>query len=608
MTAPIGGYEYQFVTTPPDWLMCCICHYPGKEPYLSGCCGQTFCKSCLEGVEETTIINAACPMCRCEKYVTIPNKQADRLVRSLHVLCTNKERGCEWQGEVNDIIGHLESNEGCSFQDVKCPNECGKCTQRQYLTSHVENECVLRIANCQYCHITGECQFIEGKHKEECLLLPIPCPNKCEVHTILRQDIDAHKDTCLLEKVTCSSGCGLTLERQYLTTHIEDECPCYEVYCKCCHIAGERRFIEYDHKEQCLKFPVPCPNMCEVASVLRYQIEEHLELCPLEVVPCDYHIVGCEERMARKDKKEHNHKKIEEHLSFTKDSLTMKVQQAAKEQSGEESKNDLSLKLQQTQNDLMITKQKLAATMESLQLSQQEIAVTQKNLISTENKLTHTTDILKSLQEDSKRTIDELTQKFANDKRILYNKITEIEIKLQQQEKTHEVDWMLVSNWYKSIYVMATKLSSGDKVVPVVVRISDYITKKRNEVSWHSNSFYTHHGGYKMCLKVSFTGPHLFIGLVLMKGPNDDKLKWPLVGQCGIVLFNQIRNSEHYLGDGKYSTRGFQRVTTGEMSACCMWYNACFIIDEDLHKITATRQYLRDNNIFFHVDYNLECA
>ena len=47
--------------------------------------------------------------------------------------------------------------------------------ERQYLTSssHVETECPRRKVNCQYCHDTGEHQFIEGQHKEECPAQPI---------------------------------------------------------------------------------------------------------------------------------------------------------------------------------------------------------------------------------------------------------------------------------------------------------------------------------------------------------------------------------------------------------------------------------------------------
>ena len=155
----VGGYEYQFVDTPSDMFVCKICQYPSREPHLSGCCGHTFCKSCLEAARRPTTITKTCTICRDEEYTTIPNKQVDRTIRSLRVFCTNKEKGCEWQGEVNDIINHLGNSDGCQFEDVTCSNDCGKCLQRQYLTGHVEDERVRRKVDCQYCHITGEHRF-----------------------------------------------------------------------------------------------------------------------------------------------------------------------------------------------------------------------------------------------------------------------------------------------------------------------------------------------------------------------------------------------------------------------------------------------------------------
>ena len=96
-------------------FVCKICQYPSREPHLSGCCGHTFCKSCLEAAKRAINISQACPICREEEFTTVPNKQVDRAIRSLHVFCTNKDKGCEWQGEVNDIINHLENSDGCQF-------------------------------------------------------------------------------------------------------------------------------------------------------------------------------------------------------------------------------------------------------------------------------------------------------------------------------------------------------------------------------------------------------------------------------------------------------------------------------------------------------------
>ncbi|XP_065887463.1 TNF receptor-associated factor 3-like [Dysidea avara] len=731
-----GGYEYQFVDNPLDMFVCKICLYPSREPYLSECCGHTFCKSCLEAAKRVTTVTKACPICRDEEFVTIRNRQADRAIRSLHVFCTNKEKGCEWQGEVNNIINHLGNSDGCQFEDVTCSNDCGKCLQRQYLTDHVEDECVRRKVDCQYCHITGENQFIEGEHKEQCPKFPIACPNKCEADNIPREDIDEHRKMCPLEEVTCPNDCGMTLQRQYLTTHVKMECPRLKVDCQYCHITGEHQFIEGEHKEQCPKFPIACPNKCEVGSVPRDDVEEHMKMCPLEVIQCEYHVVGCEERMTRKDQKKHNKEKMEEHLSFTthqltntqhnlansqveavdsKDKLTTKITQTGKdlattkqhlssvvktidqllqrlqqterdtasqlekykdeftmriEQQQKESKeqlavtkDDLTLKLQQTENELTITKQELTVTKNEVRATKvslaKELADTKADLKSTQEEARKTKDDLTQqlaiTKQEAKKTKDELTQKLTNTQRDLnttnqqlattcqnltkaekehitlaantdevlakletkfQTKITEIETAAQKriteletklEQKTQQIE-LIISDprifWYNTVNYQASKLSSGDQVVPVIVKMSEYTTKKSDKVNWYSDSFYTHHKGYKMFLCVRHASSYMTVVLNLMEGPYDSQLRWPLKGHCEVKLLNQISNSEHHLGNGNYQDSGHKRATSGYKRSC-MWYTNQFISYEHLHKITPTCQYLKDDSIFLQVDYKL---
>ena len=219
-----GGYEYKFVNPVPDRCVCNICHLPSRDAYMTGqCCeGQTICKSCLDQWQ-ITAGNMKCAVCHEEESGFHPNYPVAREIKSLHIYCTNKEKGCEWQCELNDINNHLGNSDGCLFEEVKCSNECGKMIQRRYLTSHVETECPHRKVNCQYCHDTGEHQFIEGQHKEECPKLPLPCPNNCEVGSVPREDMEAHRKECPLEMIQCeyySVGCKrVKLARKDMEEH-----------------------------------------------------------------------------------------------------------------------------------------------------------------------------------------------------------------------------------------------------------------------------------------------------------------------------------------------------------------------------------------------------
>ena len=119
----LGGYDHKFVGSPHDRFVCKICDLPCRDPHLTVCCGHNLCKSCLDNVKKATEV---CPVCRDGQFFTVPNKQADREIRSLYVMCTNNERGCEWQGEVNDTNNHLLNDNGCRYMVVNCPNDCGE--------------------------------------------------------------------------------------------------------------------------------------------------------------------------------------------------------------------------------------------------------------------------------------------------------------------------------------------------------------------------------------------------------------------------------------------------------------------------------------------------
>lgn len=215
-----GGYDYQFVETPPGRVLCAICYYPSRIPSLTECCGYVLCKVCLDKTKDA---NNRCPVCNNRTFVTFLNKQMDREVRSLHVYCTNKEKGCKWQGEINDIKNHLESTNGCKFENVKC--KCGKIKQRRYLASHVKKRCQRRKVQCKYCLCKIEQRFVKDHHQEKCTKFPQSCPNKCEVGTLFRKDMEAHRKECPLEVIPCeyqSVGCEVKIIRKKRRQHEMD--------------------------------------------------------------------------------------------------------------------------------------------------------------------------------------------------------------------------------------------------------------------------------------------------------------------------------------------------------------------------------------------------
>jgi len=90
---------------------------------------------------------------------------------------------------------------------------------------------------------------------------------------------------CEFEDVTCPVDHGTTIQRQYLSNHLEDAYMRHMVDCQYCNITGEHQFIKDGHKEYS-KFPIGCPNKCKADNMPRDNIDEHIKICPLEEVTC----------------------------------------------------------------------------------------------------------------------------------------------------------------------------------------------------------------------------------------------------------------------------------------------------------------------------------
>ena len=86
---------------------------------------------------------------------------------------------------------------------------------------------------------------------------------------------------------------------------------------------------------------------------------------------------------------------------------------------------------------------------------------------------------------------------------------------------------------------------------PRIVKLVGYEEKKINSTIWHSEPFFTHPGGYKMCVQVytngfkDAEGQYLSAYTCLLRGEMDDKLQWPLLGKISMFLLNQIEDDNH---------------------------------------------------------------
>ena len=98
-------------------------------------------------------------------------------------------------------------------------------------------------------------------------------------------------------------------------------------------------------------------------------------------------------------------------------------------------------------------------------------------------------------------------------------------------------------------------------VPPVTMVMRGFISWKMQGRRWFSPSFYSHIGGYKMCLGVdanswgSAADTHVTVAVFLMRGEYDDNLIWPFRGDITFHLVNRKVDEGHVEGTSPFNDR-----------------------------------------------------
>ena len=246
--AVYGGHDCSFVDEVSDRFHCSICTKILRDPHLAVCCGQHFCESCLDQWF-TRQGKESCPHCRAEEeaFKHVIHKGLRSEINELKIRCSNHGGGCQWTGELGALKKHLESDNGCGYVMVECPNKCkvwhrsGDRTSvmsRRSLADHLTQSCYLRPYQCKFCGHKDSYEAITGDgytggyarvgddyygHQAECPEVPLTCPNNCGSNKIKRKDLVNHRRQCPREPVECpfvEAGCEVCIYRNQLENHM----------------------------------------------------------------------------------------------------------------------------------------------------------------------------------------------------------------------------------------------------------------------------------------------------------------------------------------------------------------------------------------------------
>lgn len=140
-----------FQEDPQKMYSCPICLAPvQREAFLTGCCGNHFCKQCIVRLARS---HRPCPMCKSNSLRIFPNKERQREINELQVNCPlslgllpassntqgsgsgkNYREGsshgcpCNWAGELGHLERHLKTHGLC------CEESTSKTSKRNEMT------------------------------------------------------------------------------------------------------------------------------------------------------------------------------------------------------------------------------------------------------------------------------------------------------------------------------------------------------------------------------------------------------------------------------------------------------------------------------------------
>ena len=141
-----------------------------------------------------------------------------------------------------------------------------------------------------------------------------------------------------------------------------------------------------------------------------------------------------------------------------------------------------------------------------------------------------------------------------------------------------------------------------------VFTLENFEQYKTTSRTWRSSPFYTHVGGYRMCLRIYASGlgdakgTHVSIYVHMMSGEFDSHLQWPFKGEIRVQLINQKEGGKHFehtiVINGASMEKCnciFSKVAV-HATGSGLGYSQ-FISHADLYKPTEGKEYLKNDTL-----------
>ena len=266
--------------------------------------------------------------------------------------------------------------------------------------------------------------------------------------------------------------------------HMND-CPNRPFTCEYCDHEATYIEVTTEHWPVCEKYPMQCPNACGEDTIERQYLEEHLdEVCPLQVVECEFSYAGCEVECQRQHMQDHMNEKVKAHLSLVSKLVSQQVEEG----------NESDSRIEELED----------------KIEEQDARIDEQSSTIQEQ--------LKTINQQQKQIV------------AIASALTRVAVALNVKKL----------------------LAPPVFIPPPDIVMTDFEKHKKAGNRWYSPPFYSHIGGYKMCLHVNANGngdgkaTHVSVFCHLYRGEYDDQLKWPFRGAITIQLLNQSRDEGHW--------------------------------------------------------------
>ena len=148
-----------------------------------------------------------------------------------------------------------------------------------------------------------------------CPLCNAPNPSNCSAQELrkFKTNRDGYIQRKILElSVYCSyrkSGCKWVGSLREVQRHTSS-CDQRPWECQHCYVKSTYKVIATEHAQKCLKRPMQCS--CNTGPIPFCEYDDHVAVCPAQVVQCDFEDVGCYSTFFRSDTSQH----MREYISY----------------------------------------------------------------------------------------------------------------------------------------------------------------------------------------------------------------------------------------------------------------------------------------------------